>query len=253
MSEITIKHNHVGIDTADGRIDTHICHPSEGGPWPAVIMYMDGFGIRQELLDMAKQLATRKYYVALPNLYYRSGEVPPFDIEEAFSGGPELQRLMSLVMSIDNNMIMSDTAAILEYLGKQAEVDGEKTGCVGYCMGAQFSLSAAGTYPDRIAAAAMIHGASLATDQPDSPHLSVGKIKAPLYIAIAQIDDWFSTEEQAKLKAAMDEAGISYKMETYRGAVHGFAVNGTPAYKKRHADQHWRELFFLFRKAFDQK
>ena len=61
------------IETADGVMDTFFCHPDEGGPFLAVIMYMDAPGIREELRDMARRIGTTGYYVLLPNLYYRIG------------------------------------------------------------------------------------------------------------------------------------------------------------------------------------
>ena len=43
--------------------------PESGvGPWPAVVLYMDAFGIRPELAGMAQRLASNGYVVALPNL-----------------------------------------------------------------------------------------------------------------------------------------------------------------------------------------
>ena len=63
----------IGIQTTDGIMDTFICYPEEGGPFPAVIMYMDAPGIREELRDMARRIGTVGYFVLLHNLYYRSG------------------------------------------------------------------------------------------------------------------------------------------------------------------------------------
>jgi carboxymethylenebutenolidase len=54
-------------------METFICHPERGGPFPAVFLLMDAPGIREELRDMARRLATIGYYVLLPNLYYRAG------------------------------------------------------------------------------------------------------------------------------------------------------------------------------------
>jgi hypothetical protein len=48
-----------------------------GGPswWsdPAVFFLMDAYGVREELKDMARRLATVGYYVLLPTFYYRAG------------------------------------------------------------------------------------------------------------------------------------------------------------------------------------
>jgi len=61
------------IATRDGAMETFICHPERGGPYPPVLFLMDAPGIREELYDMVRRLATVGYYVMLPNLYYRAG------------------------------------------------------------------------------------------------------------------------------------------------------------------------------------
>ena len=61
------------IETAAGEMETFICRPERNGPFPAVFFLMDAPGIREELRDMVRRLATVGYYVLLPNLYYRAG------------------------------------------------------------------------------------------------------------------------------------------------------------------------------------
>jgi carboxymethylenebutenolidase len=52
--------------------------PAGGGPWPAVIFYMDAGGVRPAVLDMAQRLADAGYAVLLPDLFYRYGPYGPF-------------------------------------------------------------------------------------------------------------------------------------------------------------------------------
>ena len=63
------------IRTRDGDMETFICYPERGGPYRAIFLLMDAPGIREELRDMARRLATVGYHVLLPNLYYRAGRV----------------------------------------------------------------------------------------------------------------------------------------------------------------------------------
>ena len=63
----------IEIQTRDGKMSTFISHPERGGPHPVIVFYMDAPGIREELRDMARRLATSGYYVMLPHLYYRAG------------------------------------------------------------------------------------------------------------------------------------------------------------------------------------
>ncbi len=61
------------ITTKAGAMERFVCCLERGGPHPAVMLLMDAPGIREELRDMARRLATVGYYVLLPNLYYRAG------------------------------------------------------------------------------------------------------------------------------------------------------------------------------------
>jgi len=210
---------------------------------------MDGIGIRPALCDMAERLASNGYHVLLPNLYYRSGPVEPFDAASAFKEGPERDRLMPLFRSLNNKLVMEDTASFLEFLDRQPSVTGKKIGCVGYCMGGAFALSAAGTFPGRIAAAASLHGARLATDQPDSPHLLASKMRAHIYVGIAGIDPHFTTEETQRLELALQSAGVDHSVEVYTGARHGFAINDTPVYDRSASERHWQRILALFKSA----
>jgi len=65
----------VAIPTQAGQMETFITHPNEGGPFPAVVIYMDFWGVREELFDIARRVGTVGYCCMLPDLYYRQGRV----------------------------------------------------------------------------------------------------------------------------------------------------------------------------------
>jgi carboxymethylenebutenolidase len=236
----------IEIKTQAGLVPCHFFSPPSGKKHPAAILYMDAFGIRPAMIDMALRLSAAGYHVLLPNLYYRSGPTKPFDLASAFKEGPERDRLMHLFRSLNIRSVMEDTASFLDFFATQPTVASAKIGCVGYCMGGAFALSAAGSFPDRIAAAASFHGARLATDQTDSPHLLAPKMRGAIYVGIAGIDPHFTPEEQHRLKSALAEAGVNYTLETYPNAKHGFAVTDTPAYDPEASEHHWQQLLKLF-------
>jgi carboxymethylenebutenolidase len=252
MHDIAIAHSRVNVKTTDGTMNCHAFRPEIAESIPAVVFYMDGIGVRADLFTMAERLARKQFYVLMPNLYYRSHDAEPIDVSSAFAEGPQRARVLRLMQSINNECVMRDTAACFKFLEEQPEIEKKGVACVGYCMGGAFALSAAGTFPERVVAAASIHGAGLATARPDSPHLLADKIKASLYVATARQDPWFTPEEAQLLRTTLLEKGIRCKMETFP-AEHGFAVYGTPAYNSRAADQHWLDLSFLLRKAFGRR
>ena len=236
----------IDIKTKDGVAPCHFFSPPQPGSHPAVIFYMDAIGIRPALCDMAERLASHGYHVLLPNLYYRSGPVAPFDAATIFNEGPERARLMTLLQSLNNPLVMEDTASFLEFLEQQPSVASEKVGCVGYCMGGGFALSAAGTFPGRIAAAASLHGGRLATDQPNSPHLLAPKMRAEIYVGIAGIDPHFTPEEKQRLESALQSANVKHTVEVYPDVKHGFAVTDTPVYDRAASERHWQQILSLF-------
>jgi carboxymethylenebutenolidase len=223
-------------------IDVHVLRPSGEGHWPGVILYMDAFGIRDALLDMAGRLAAAGYVVAVPNLYYRSGAFAPFDAAQVAAGGVERDRFKGMIASIGNAMVMRDTATVLRHLDADASVRPGAMAAVGYCMGGGYALCAAGTFPERIAVAAIFHAGSLATEKPDSAHLLADRIRARVYVGAAGIDATFDDAQRQRLESALTTAGVDYTLEVYDGAKHGFAVTGHLVYDRDASERHWATL-----------
>jgi carboxymethylenebutenolidase len=239
----------VQVSTADGVMSCHTFQPEGEGAWPGVIVYMDAFGLRPQLDEMGQRLASNGYFVVVPDLYHRAGAFEPFKRDVVITEGPERNRFMGMIKSINGALVMRDTAAVIGLLDRTPSVRKGAFGAVGYCMGGGYALSAAGTFPDRVAAAASFHGGSLATDRSDSPHLLAGEMRAQLYIGVAEIDPGFSAEQSARLEHALKEAGVHYTLEVYDGAKHGFAVTGHLVYDHDASERHWRTLLELFRSA----
>jgi len=240
-----VSYHRADLATPDGTLDCHVFEPSGTGPWPGVVLYMDAFGIRPDLDVMGERLASNGFVVAIPNLYYRSGPFARFDPQAVIVEGPERDRFMAMIRSINGEMVMRDTAAVLQYLDGLPSVRHGAVGAVGYCMGGGYALRAAGTFPAQVTAAASFHGGSLATDRPDSPHLLAPQMRARLYIGVAEIDPGFSAEQRQRLETALSAAGVPFTLEVYPGAQHGFAVHNHRVYNREASEQHWRRLLAL--------
>jgi carboxymethylenebutenolidase len=213
-----------------------------------VILFMDGVGIRPDLRAMAERLASNGFFVLLPNMYYRGGDVPIFDPKTMMTDPTQRDRMMQLIRTVTPAAAVSDTAAFLDYLKGEPKVKGSLVGCVGYCMGGSIALRAAAAFPDRVGAAASIHGAGLATDAPDSPHRGLAKVRGGVYVAVAGIDQWLQPGETQRLREALADAGTRHEVEEFPGVHHGFAANGTPMYDRAAAERHWERILALFRK-----
>ena len=170
------------ITTADGQMETFICCPERGGPFPAVFLLMDAPGIREELRDMARRLGTVGYNVLLPNLYYRAGRDTIFGPDVLEEGSAERERMRAVRTKMTIPPVMDDVATMLTYVDRQSEIKRGPVGCHGYCMSGPYALAAAARYPNRIAAAASFYGIWLVGDAEESPHLSLSKVRGELYI-----------------------------------------------------------------------
>src|ERR1700739_2020849 len=105
------------IKTYDGNCPASLFTPADGrGPWPAVIFFMDGLGIRPAMWEMGQRLADGGYSVLLPDLYYRLGSSPPKHPAQVLANPKSMQELMKMVTSLDRDRKVSDTGAFIEFL-----------------------------------------------------------------------------------------------------------------------------------------
>lgn len=232
------------VVTAEGEMKTFIFHPESDGPHPVVLYLMDAPSIRPQLKDMASRLATAGYYVMLPYLFYRGGPFREFGMSDE-----DMHARRDLMGSVTPTNIISDAEALLAVADGDPAARGGKVGAVGFCMSGGLTLALAKAMPDRVAAAASIHGAWMVRDAPDSPHLGVDEIKAEVYLGWAHDDPTAPVAELDQLRASMDAAGVRYTYDLYTDAVHGYAPRGTDRYNRFASEQHWERVHSLMRRS----
>jgi carboxymethylenebutenolidase len=234
------------IRVTDSVVRAYEVIPDGAGPHAGVLLCMDGLGVRDALRRMADRLGAAGYHVLLPSYFHRLGPDVHFDPKEVFSQPEKLAEMRKTIgAAVTTERAMSDTAAFLDHLAAQPDVDGARLGVVGYCMGGRLAFLAASTFPDRVRAAASIHGGGLVTPAPDSPHLVASKVRARLYFGIAKEDSSCTPEQAATLDATLREAGVRYAIEHY-DARHGWAVDDTPVHDAGESERHWQAVLGLF-------
>jgi carboxymethylenebutenolidase len=235
------------IATRDGAVETFVCHP-ERGSHPPVLFLMDAPGIRDELYDMARRLATVGYYVLLPNLYYRAGRDTKYGKDVLEHGSAEHGRMRAVRTKMTIPPVMNDIADLIAFADRQPQVKQGPVGAHGYCMSGPYALAAAARYPDRVAAAASFYGTWLVSDAEESPHLSLAKAKGELYISCAEHDELAPPEMVKELRALFDRSGNPGELEIQPGVHHGFAFPERWCYDKPAAERHWERLIALYRR-----
>src|SRR5262249_24159334 len=123
-----IEHT-LDITTPDGAMETFICHPERGGPFPVVFLLMDAPGVREELGDVARRPGTIGYYVLLPNLYYRAGRATVFGPAVLEDGSPERARMRAVRTRMKIPPVMDDVAAMLAFIDGQKAARQGPAGC----------------------------------------------------------------------------------------------------------------------------
>jgi len=234
--------NHVEVTTKYGRQPCFAVCPDAPGAFPAIILYMDAPGTREELRDQARRIAKHGYFCLLPDLYYRLGTIR-FDI-------PRRNDAMSAVIrasmkSLTNTGVMDDTGGMLAWLDGQEKVKPGPVGCVGHCMSGPFALMAAATFP-RMKAAAALYGVDMVTEAEDSPHKRIQNVKGELYIGFAEVDPAVPDHVMPALKAALDKAGTKHTLEIIAGTHHGYCFAARADYNAVAAEATWQTLFALW-------
>lgn len=234
---------HVVVTTKHGRMPAFVASPDGGGPFPAIIFFMDAPGTREELRNMARRIARQGYFCILPDMYYRLGTVL-FDLprrDDAMSGV-----VRAAMNSLSNALVTDDTAAMLGWLDAQDKVIPGPVGCVGYCMSGQYITTVSARFPHRMAAAASLYGVKIVTEQADSPHLLVDRIKGELYYAFAEHDQSVPDHVIPELKAALAKTDVKHTIEVFPGTHHGFAFAERAVYETIAAEQTWNDMFALW-------
>lgn len=233
------------IATKDGACTTFITHPEREGPHPVVVFLMDAPAIREELRDMARRIAAVGYYVMLPNLYYRDGEMELGPISQD-PNSPMRKKMFELMNGLSIRMVLEDVETMIGFADGDAAADARRIGVIGYCMSGRFALCAAPRWPDRVKATASLYGVKLVTDQDNSPHLQAKNAPAEFYIACAETDHWAPLDMVRQMQKEL--AGANGEVELYPGVEHGFAFPGRHCFDKPAAERHWERLFSLFRR-----
>jgi carboxymethylenebutenolidase len=248
-----MKERVVEIATPSGRMETFVTHPEQDGPFPPVIIYMDIWGVREELFEIARRVGTVGYYCMVPDLYYRQGKVR-HEFRDAQNRMISLhaldeerkQQVIAPGRRLSNQMVVDDTAAILDFLGRGEPVRAGGVGTIGYCMGGRHVMCVAGQLPDRVIASASLHGTSLISDTADSPHHLVKQLRGELYCGFAEHDPYAPMSMVKELDELLRPCPVDYRYAVHKGAQHGYALPNRDIFDAQGAARDWEMIFAMF-------
>jgi carboxymethylenebutenolidase len=245
----------IDIPTARGVLDAYAAHPNEGKAYPLVIIFMDIWGLREELFGLARRVAAEGYYCLVPNLFYREGKFryEPRNAEGrmvSFDTLPaDVQRDMrARAERLDRQTLRADVAAILDFCKREPVRDGA-AGSIGFCMGAREAFFAGQEFPERFRATASLHGSRLVTEAEDSPHRLAHRMRGEVYCGFAEFDRGAPPERVRQLERSLRAvAGLASKLQTHPGAYHGYALPDRDIHDHAAAEKDWAEIFSMLRR-----
>jgi len=242
------------IATRAGRMEAFVTHPEEAGPFPGIVVFMDIWGLREEMFDIARRIGTVGYHCTVPNLYYCQGNVR-FEKRDdrgrmvSFTALPpeERERMMVQRRLLTDEMVIEDAGAILAFLRTQPVRSGAK-GSIGYCMGGRHALCAAAAHPDQFRATVSLHGTILVSDSPLSPHRLADSYRGEIYCGFGEHDEHAKPDIVAALAQSLDgRPNVAYRHIVHKGAEHGYPLPDRDIYDKHAANRDWEIIFAMFR------
>ncbi len=174
---------------------------------PGIVMVHEWWGITQHMHNQAKKFAEQGYTVLISDMY---GDAKTAD-------NPKDAGALSSSVMKNPTVMESRFKAARDQLAKQATVNPQKIGAVGYCFGGAVVVNMARSGAD-LAAVAGFH-ASLGLN---TPAPAPGAVKAKVLILNGADDPFVKREQYDTVKKDFDAAKADYRVIEYPGAVHAF-------------------------------
>jgi carboxymethylenebutenolidase len=206
-----------GDETVQGTLYT----PAGKGPFPALIVIHEWWGLNDWVKDQASKLSDQGYVTLAVDLYRGKVATTPDQAHEIMRGVPE-------------DRAKRDLSSAFNYLASQPDVKKNRIGSIGWCMGGGYSLDVALQEPTL--AATVINYGHLATD-PES----LKKINAPILGLFGAQDRGISPDDVHKFETSMKQLGKKIDVKIYDDAGHGFEnPNNKDGYRAADTADAWK-------------
>jgi carboxymethylenebutenolidase len=212
----------------EAKYSGYLARPSGDGPFPAMVVIHEWWGLNDNIRNQAAKLAEAGYVALAVDLFGKSATDP--------------QEAMKLVQGLDQSAATAQLLAATQYLRSQPFVRPDRIGSIGWCFGGAQSLNLAINDP-KLAAAVIYYG------KPITDPKELGKTHAAILGIYGEADESIPMDQVKAFEKALGEAKIEHEFHTYPDAGHAFAnPSGGHRYKPDAAGDAWEKaLVFLAR------
>lgn len=203
----------------------YLARPEGEGPFPGVVVIHEIFGLNENIRDITRRFAGEGYAALAVDLFVGRNRAVCI---ARFMGA-------ALAGSLDHSGIR-DLKAALSVLAEQRQVDEDRIGAIGFCMGGGFAVAWACT-DDRLKAIAPYYGVN------PRPLEAVSR-SCPVVGSYPEKD--FTARSGRRLDAELERHGIPRDVKVYSGARHSFFNDRGRAYDPAAAEDSWRRTLAFF-------
>lgn len=224
------------VSTPDGDFSAYVATPAGQGPFPAVVVLQEIFGVNAFVRLVADRLAAQGYLAVAPDLFWRIE--PGIDITDQSEA--DMKRAFGLFGQFDVPTGVKDIAATIAKVRADPRCNG-KVGAVGYCLGGLLAfLTAVRTDAD---ATASYYGVGL-----NNVVGEAAGVTKPILLHIAGDDGFVPKDAQAVIVEALkDRPGV--EVHVYPGRDHAFARDGGANYHEADAQTANARTAAFFKRA----
>src|SRR5438270_10773868 len=217
----------VTYKSGDESISGELYTPAGKGPFPALIVIHEWWGLNDWVKEQAQKLSEQGYVTLAVDLYRGKVATTPEEAHEIMRGVPE-------------DRAKRDLHAAFEFLPSQPNVKKDRIGAIGWCMGGGYALDVALQEPTL--GADVINYGHLATEPG-----SLKAIHSPILGLFGAQDKGIPPEDVRKFGETLDKMGKKIEIKIYDDAGHGFEnPNNKEGYRPADAADAWsRTLAFL--------
>ena len=211
----------VSYKSGDETVQAVLYAPSGKGPFPALVVIHEWWGLNDWVKDQASKLADQGYVTLAIDLYRGKVATTPEMAHEIMRGVPE-------------DRAKRDLHAAFEFLASQPNVKKDRIGSIGWCMGGGYSLDVALQEPT--SAATVINYGHLATDAE-----ALQKINGPILGLFGAQDHGITPDDVHKFQQALKQLGKKIDVKIYDDAGHGFEnPSNKDGYRAQDAADAWK-------------
>lgn len=209
-----------------GEMGAYLSVP-EAGSGPGVVVLMEIFGVGAYIRRAGERLAELGYVAIAPDLYRRIEPGAEFDHDEA-----GLQQAFQLAGRLDQPGAVEDACTALDALRSFPEVENQKAGVLGFCLGGSLAFHVAAAADP--ACAVCYYGRAIA----DSLELGA-QIDCPVLFHFGA-DDPYIPREAAEKVCGLAAEHPGWECHIQPGAGHAFDNHEAPMfYGPEAADAAW--------------